>query len=63
MSNSAPAAPVTAAALGRPERVAALRRLALLDTPADEAFDRLTRLAVAVLDAPVSLVTLVDEDR
>ena len=44
-------------------RLAALRRTALLDTPAEEAFDRLTRLAARVLQAPVALVTLVDEDR
>jgi signal transduction histidine kinase len=46
-----------------PERVAALRRTELLDTPAEEAFDRLTRLARQLLDAPVALVSLVDQDR
>ncbi len=46
-----------------PSRLAALRRLALLDTPAEESFDRLTRLAARVLGAPVALVSLVDEDR
>jgi GAF domain-containing protein len=40
-----------------------LHRLALLDTPPEEAFDRLTRLAVKVVEAPVALVTLVDADR
>jgi PAS domain S-box-containing protein len=44
-------------------RVAAVRRLDLLDTPAEEAFDRLTRMAAKNLKAPVALVTLVDEDR
>ncbi|HEX7050641.1 MAG TPA: GAF domain-containing protein, partial [Longimicrobiales bacterium] len=43
--------------------MAALRQLALLDTPAEEAFDRLTRLAARILRAPVSLVSLVDADR
>ncbi len=46
-----------------PARLTALRQLALLDTPIEPAFDRLTRLAARILDAPVSLVTLVDHDR
>jgi len=44
-------------------RLQALRQLALLDTPAEEAFDRLTRLASTTLRAPVALVSLVDENR
>ena len=51
------------AILGQPARLAALRRVALLDTPAEAAFDRLTRLAATILGAPVALVTLVDADR
>ena len=35
----------------------------LLDTPPEEAFDRLTRLAARLLGAPVALVTLADDDR
>ena len=46
-----------------PARLAALRAVALLDTPTEEAFDRLSRLAALVLNAPVALVTLVDADR
>ncbi len=46
-----------------PERLAALRRLVLLDTPAEAAFDRLATLATRLLRAPVALVTLVDRDR
>lgn len=46
-----------------PERLAALRRAALLDTPCEEAFDRLTRLAATLLRVPVVLVSLVDVDR
>ncbi|HWQ15998.1 MAG TPA: GAF domain-containing sensor histidine kinase, partial [Roseiflexaceae bacterium] len=46
-----------------PERLAALRALELLDTPAEERFDRLTRLARRLFDAPIALVTLVDADR
>src|SRR2546422_7059049 len=35
----------------------------LLDSPPEEAFDRLTRLATTVLRVPVALVSLVDGDR
>src|SRR5213594_4396598 len=35
----------------------------LLDSPPEEAFDRLTRLATAVLRVPVALVSLVDGNR
>ena len=35
----------------------------LLDSPPEEAFDRLTRLAARLLGAPVALVTLPDDDR
>ena len=45
------------------ERLAAVTRTALLDTPPEEAFDRLTRMAARLLGAPVSLITLVTEDR
>jgi formate hydrogenlyase transcriptional activator len=44
-------------------RLEALRRTALLDSPPEEAFDRLTRLARAVLHVPVALVSLVGGDR
>jgi two-component system cell cycle sensor histidine kinase/response regulator CckA len=45
------------------ERLAAMARTALLDTPPEEAFDRLTRMAARLLGAPVSLLTLVTDDR
>ena len=45
------------------QRLAALHALAILDTPAEERFDRLTRLASAALGLPIALVTLVDETR
>ena len=44
-------------------RLEALRRTSLLDSPPEEAFDRLTRLATTVLCVPVALVSLVDGDR
>lgn len=49
--------------IGDPERLAALRRTLLLDSPQEPSFDRLTELASLILDAPVSLVSLVDADR
>ena len=52
-----------AASLTDPDRLDALRRSALLDSPAELAFDRLTRLATQMLGVPVSLVSLVDGDR
>jgi signal transduction histidine kinase len=45
------------------ERLAALQALHLLDTPAEERFDRVTRLAARLFDVPIALVTLVDADR
>ena len=45
------------------QRIAAVARTALLDTPPEEAFDRLTRMAARLLGTPVSLITLVAEDR
>jgi PAS domain S-box-containing protein len=44
-------------------RLATLRALKILDTPPEERFDRVTRTAARVFDAPYSLVTLVDADR
>jgi GAF domain-containing protein len=44
-------------------RLEAVRRYEVLDTPADGAFDRITRLASTVLDMPISIVSLVDHDR
>jgi GAF domain-containing protein len=44
-------------------RLAAVRRYDVLDTPADGAFDRITRLASLMLEMPISIVSLVDHDR
>lgn len=46
-----------------PVRLEALRSVRLLDTPAEEAYDRLTRLAMNLLNAPIAQVSLIDEDR
>ncbi|ATH76216.1 sensor domain-containing diguanylate cyclase [Vreelandella venusta] len=44
-------------------RIAALQELALLDTPNEPVFDRVTRLVTVLLGVPQSTVTLVDTDR
>jgi len=44
-------------------RLAALRALAMIDTPAEERFDRLTRLAARLFDATAATISLVDESR
>lgn len=49
--------------LQNPRRLAALYELGMLDTPAEQAFDRLSRLAARILKTPVALVSLVDSDR
>jgi GAF domain-containing protein len=46
-----------------PQRLAALRRTGLLDSPPEGIFDDLARAAAKALDAPIALVSLVDEDR
>jgi K+-sensing histidine kinase KdpD len=51
------------AAVSDPERLTELARTGLLDSEPEEAFDRLTRLASRVLDAPAALVSLVDDRR
>lgn len=45
------------------ERLAAVRRYKILDTPPDGAFDRVARLAADLFDVPIALVSLVDTDR
>ena len=45
------------------QRLAAVRRYAVLDTPPDGAFDRVTALAARHFDVPIALVTIVDTDR
>ena len=45
------------------ERLNLLHALNILDTPSEEAFDRITRLVAHILDVPIALVSLVDTDR
>lgn len=45
------------------ERLEALRRYNILDTPPEESFDRITALAARLFDVPIALISLVDEFR
>ncbi len=45
------------------ERLAALDAMEILDSAPEEAFDRVTRLAAELFDAPAAAITFVDADR
>jgi diguanylate cyclase (GGDEF)-like protein len=45
------------------ERLSQLQSLAILDTPPEERFDRVTRMARRLFGVPIALVSLVDENR
>ena len=45
------------------ERMDALKSSALLDSPRDETYDRLTRLTTSILDVPTALLSVIDRDR
>lgn len=55
-----PAAPLPP---DEPKRLAALRRYQLLDSAAEPSFDEIVGLAAQLCDAPIALVSLVDEHR
>jgi signal transduction histidine kinase len=44
-------------------RLEVLKSLEILDTPPQEEFDDLARLASIICETPISLITLIDEDR
>ncbi len=48
---------------GEQARLASLRACEVLDTPPEPSLDDVTRLAGQVCDAPIALISLVDEDR
>jgi diguanylate cyclase (GGDEF)-like protein len=45
------------------ERLVALKRYSIIDTAPEESFDRIVRLAMVVLQTPIAMVSLIDEDR
>jgi PAS domain S-box-containing protein len=55
-----PAAPIPE---NEAQRLEAVRALKLLDTPPEERFDRITRLAARILGVPMAFIILVDENR
>lgn len=49
--------------LNEGERLRTLNAAHILDTPCEERFDRLTRVAQKLFDVPIALISLVDENR
>ncbi len=45
------------------QRLSSLRALKVLDTPLEDRFDRITRIAAALFSVPIALVSLIDENR
>ena len=50
-------------ALSELARLEALHKLAILDTPPEEAFDQLAQLAAQLFGVPMAMVNLVDAER
>lgn len=46
-----------------PQRMAAVKRYDILDTPPDGAFDRITAIAARHFNVPISIISIVDHDR
>jgi two-component sensor histidine kinase len=46
-----------------PQRMAAVKRYDILDTPADGSFDRVTAMAARRFGVPISIISIVDHDR
>jgi hypothetical protein len=55
--------PDVSAVITNPGRLRALNATGLLDSPAEEIYDRITRAAADALDAPFAALSLVDTDR
>ena len=45
------------------DRLAALKAYAILDTPPEESFDRITRIAATALEVPIAFVTFIERER
>jgi len=55
--------PNVSTVIGDPERLRVLHATGLLDSPPEDDYDRITRMAADALDAPQSAISLVDVDR
>ena len=49
--------------LADPGRLAAVRQTNLLDSPAEDAFDRVAGMAARLLEVPIALVPLIEDHR
>lgn len=45
------------------QRIEALKRYNILDTPPDGSFDRITKLAATIFEVPIAIISLVDTER
>lgn len=63
MNNFAPLTRCSTSLDSEAQRLALLHSMALLDTPAETAFDAITRLAAQVTGRPIALIGLVDAER
>src|SRR5512147_3202381 len=64
VAHTLPETPVSRTTIAPNEeaRIAALHALSLLETPPEERFDRITRLAAQLFGIPMSAMSLVDRD-
>ncbi|MEM7218139.1 MAG: GAF domain-containing protein [Pseudomonadota bacterium] len=51
------------ASVAESERLAALNRYQILDTPPERPYDELTALAAQICATPIAMITLIDEER
>lgn len=54
---------MTLDACAAPERLAALRRYGVLDTPRERDFDRVVTLLACLCDAPIAVINLIEDQR
>lgn len=57
------AAPEQSSAITDPDRVAAVERTGLLDTPSEQKYDRIVSMAADALSAPSAAISLIDDHR